>query len=1008
MGCLDENTLVEFAVGTLAPDERRRVEHHVDACDRCMTLLADVAQLATPTKVDGPAADPTRPTRSHRGGDRLGRYVLLREVGRGGMGMVFAAYDPELERQVALKILRDPTADHDDPAGARARLAREAKTMAKLSHAHIVPVFDVGQAPLPGETEPVLFVAMELVEGQTLRAWRSPARDWAESVRLFVQCGRGLAAAHAAGIVHRDFKPDNVLVDDEGRARVTDFGLARRLERAEERPPFTPPPTSRPDRDPADVGTEHERLAGTPPYMAPEQFSGEPVTPATDQFAFCVSMYEVLYGVRPFEGRTFESLREAILRGSPREPTTTEASPSSPSPPAPPPPPWLRRIVMRGLARRPEQRHPSMDALVADLERGLERKARYRRLAFGAGLLTLLTAGAYAAGIQRSEPPLCPQDPTWLAGVWDPSTRTRVLDVLTAIDRPYAASVGVYVTDTLDAWASGWVDARLDACRASRVRAEQSSATMDRRIQCLERRRDEVAALVETLADADQDVLDHAATMLAGVVPTRTCADVEALAAMVPPPEDPRIRARVEHLHERLDAAAAAESAGRHASGLRIVDEIAPEIASLDHAPLRAAWAYRRGRLLADAGDFEHAERQLTEAMQAAVAGGDLRALAEAAGAHGFVLGGRRGEHQPGLDAVAMGRAAAGRLTDVALSARLLSYEGLILGKAGDLGLARETLERAEQMLLDHDEATAHDLATISTNLGNILAQLGHYSLAEARYRRTMEVHRATYGPEHPHVARIMGNLANVLAAIGRFDESVQMAEQALRIRETQLGPEHPDVAETLSNLGVIHTYRGRHDLALPPLQRALEIQRRTVGSEHPVVAVTLNNIGLSQVETGRFAEAEATLERAHALAVAALGADHTDVLMAEYNLGRAAAGRGDHARAVERLAHVLEGRVRVLGPEHPHVGSCADALAASLWALGRHEHARTHWARAARVLAAAERWDDYVESRLALAQAVGSEGPSIAREALARLQQAGITDAQAPLRQWLSERDPP
>ncbi|MEM9458741.1 MAG: serine/threonine-protein kinase [Myxococcota bacterium] len=981
---------MEFAVGTLADDERQRVEHHVDECDHCMTLLADVAQLAAPTR-------PT-PTHLHRGGDRLGRYVLLREVGRGGMGMVFAAYDPELDRQVALKILRDPAGDHRDPCAAHDRLAREAKTMAKLSHPHIVPVFDVGQAPLPGETEPVLFVAMELVEGQTLRTWRSPTRRWDEYVRLFVQCGRGLAAAHDAGIVHRDFKPDNVLVDAQGRARVTDFGLARRLEHSDERPPLATGPSNRSGPDGATVHTEHGQLVGTPAYMAPEQFSTEPATPAVDQFAFCVSMYEALYGVRPFEGQTFELLREAIQHDLPREPPTTGG----------PSPPWLRRVVMRGLAKRPEDRHPSMDALVTTLERGLERQARYRRLAAGVGLLTLLTAGAYTAGVQRSEPTPCPQDPTWLADVWDPSVRARVLDALTAVERPYAPAVGAYVADTLDAWANGWIDARLDACQATRVRAEQSPTMMDRRIRCLERRRHEVRALVQTLTDADQDMLDRAATMLSAVVSPRICADVEMLSAMVPPPEDPRIRARVEHLHERLDAAAAAESAGRHASGLRITDEIAPEVDSLDHAPLRAAWAYRRGRLLADAGDYEHAERQLAEAIQAAVAGGDLRALAEAAGVHGFVLGLQQGEHQRGLDAVAMGRAAAGRLTDVALSARLLSYEGQILGSTGDLSLARQTLERAEQILLDHDEATAHDLATVSANLGNILAKLGHYALAETRYRRTMEVDRATYGLEHPAVARIMGNLANVLAALGRFDESVQMAEQALQIRETHLGPEHPEVAETLNNLGVIHTYRGRHDLALPPLQRALEIRQRALGSEHPVVAATLNNIGLSQVETDRFAEAETTLERAHALGLAALGPEHTNVLMTEYNLGRAAAGRGDHALAVERLAHVLEGRVRVLGPEHPHVGSCADALASSLWALGRHEHARAHWARAAQVLAAAERWDDYADSRLALAEAMGSEGPSIAREALAQLQQAGITDAQAPIRRWLSEYDPP
>nr|WP_255216494.1 serine/threonine-protein kinase [Pseudenhygromyxa sp. WMMC2535] len=311
----------------------------------------------------------------------VGRYTIIGTLGAGGMGIVYVARDEQLDRRVALKLLR--RSDDDDEASVR--LQREAMAMARLSHPNVVTVHEVGRY------QEQIFVAMEFVSGTNLRAWlAAEPRGWREVVAAFVQAGEGLAAAHGAGLVHRDFKPDNVLFGDDGRVRVADFGLAHAMDAAAEEVATLAPDVS--DETISAISldvqlTKTGSLLGTPAYMAPEQFGGGRGDTRSDQFSFCVALWEGLYGRRPFAAPNFVALSQKIMSGAVDEPG--EGGPEVPA--------WLRAVVLRGLSADPDQRWPSMRALLDALARDPV-VIRRRRLRVG-GVVALALAGLIASGV---------------------------------------------------------------------------------------------------------------------------------------------------------------------------------------------------------------------------------------------------------------------------------------------------------------------------------------------------------------------------------------------------------------------------------------------------------------------------------------------------------------------------------------------------------------------------------------------------------------------------------
>ena len=486
-------------------------------------------------------AEPWHESMALDAGAQLGRYLVIECIGAGGVGEVYRAYDTKLSREVALKLLRSRRRQTPTSSGrsrGELRMLREAQAMAQLSHPNVLPVFDVE------ETDYGLALAMEFVPGATLHEWfHVKARTWQEILDMFVQAGRGLAAAHQAGIIHRDFKPGNVMVDArDGRARVTDFGLARHANTgAHDGDARTNAPSSassgEPDRAANDekfrAAFERARTAttltqpvtaagavmGTPAYMSPEAAAGLIVDEQSDQFSFCVALYESLYGRRP-EWSSDGPLAAIVPDRAPESGTAI--------------PTWLTRTIMRGLLRDPEARWPSMSALADELERTPIRHRRNRRAALG--LLGAALIGTTFLLTANAKEERCREEQYSGVSAWGP-TASHALEA--AFSRANANTTFARLAPELDAYHDAWIHARAETCRATHVRHEQSDALLDRSVACLDQRNNELAAVLEVLREDSSSVLEHAVDMVSKLRGLESCRDHAYLAAAVPPPEDP-------------------------------------------------------------------------------------------------------------------------------------------------------------------------------------------------------------------------------------------------------------------------------------------------------------------------------------------------------------------------------------------------------------------------------------------------------------------------------------
>ncbi|MBL8945680.1 MAG: protein kinase, partial [Myxococcales bacterium] len=393
MTCPSADAIVQFVAGGLDEAARQQMELHIDGCPDCASLVHEAnAGMGQTTRRYGEDSSPPSELGELSRGASVSRYIILSLLGEGGLGRVYLAYDPELDRKVAIKLMRDGKEASEEVT---ARLLREGRAMARLAHPNVVVVHDIGMSALGP------FIAMDVVEGGTLRQWLAAApRTWQQIRDMFVAAGRGLEAAHAVGLVHRDFKPTNVLVGLRDQVLVTDFGLARAFGDAREGAPI-------------DVGlrlpgfdaalTRTGTVMGTPAYIAPEQLRGRTVDARADQFSFCVSLYEALFGVRPFAADDLVDYLRAVATGEPQPPRARREVPNA-----------LRKALLRGLADDPTKRHGDMGALLRALT--WDRRARRRHLALGLAAIALAGAGV---GVGFALQPAPPADPTEIDGLVD-------------------------------------------------------------------------------------------------------------------------------------------------------------------------------------------------------------------------------------------------------------------------------------------------------------------------------------------------------------------------------------------------------------------------------------------------------------------------------------------------------------------------------------------------------------------------------------------------------------
>jgi eukaryotic-like serine/threonine-protein kinase len=805
-GCLDDERLLAFLNGALPAASRGDIEAHLASCRTCTDLTTwTAADLASRKRVPG---DSSRPMIGELAiGSQVARYRILGPLGRGGMGEVYAAYHPDLERRIALKIVDE---SGPDSAERRARLLREARAIARLSHPNVVTVHDAGTV---GDR---VYIAMELVDGETVDHWlRGARRTWREVLEVFIAAGRGLAAAHAAEIVHRDFKPQNIMIGKDGSVRVMDFGLARLVN--DDLPSGARPDISSAtaDRGPATV-TKTGALLGTPAYMAPEQFRGEPSDPRSDQFSYCVALHEALYGVRP---RLAHLETEGPMAAAP--PTTPNARRGGV-------PAWLRAAVLRGLHQDPAQRFASMNQLLLVLDRG---RSRLRRRVTGAAA-GLAGALAVLGGWRISHPRQyeCKPLPGRLAAAWPgpgsgAARRESLHRTLLASGRREAPAIWQQLSSALDDHLGRWTAMYQETCEATHARGEQSEEVLDLRMRCLGKNLDEIRALTDVLIAADARVVGQAVSAAGGLTPVTVCADVATLRSTVPLPRDEQSRLAVEGLQRRLNDVRALRDVGYTQVALERARALRPEVEAARYAPLMAELLVATGLIEIDFGNFGGAEVALKDAFVAAEAGNDDATRADAASTLVSAIGqlGRweesdlwAREANAILDRLGAGHSRA--------RAWVLNNQALVLEATGDFAPARRAFEKAIALKLQSTGPKHPDVAMSFLGLGLALKGLGDLEAALAAEDRALALWTEQ---GNSWAAKAENNRGEILALLGRHTEAEQAFQRAMEGLERDTGPENIQLSYPLTGLADVKLATGHPTAAVPLFERALRIRER-------------------------------------------------------------------------------------------------------------------------------------------------------------------------------------
>jgi serine/threonine-protein kinase len=843
-------------------------------------------------------------------GALIGRYIVLHRLGGGGMGVVYVAYDPELDRRLVVKLLRSTA---NDETQARTRLLREAQALARLQHPNVIAVHDVGTL---GDD---VFIAMEYVEGLTLRGWLNERKRTVEEiVDIFLQAGRGLAAAHAAGLVHRDFKPENTLVGKDGRARVLDFGLAHAATATATATAGSSDAAPQPDqiassstpiafREPL---TRTGALMGTPGYMAPEQFQARSTDARTDQFSFCVALFEALHGRRPFEGATLTDLASAVTAGrmiEPREPG----------------PPHLRAILLRGLRVDANERFHSMNAVLDELVRD-PRSARRRRWAYAIGALSLMAVASILVGVVRlvrhARIAPCRGMEQKLDGVWDPATRATVENAFAASGIAGAGTTAQQLATMLDGYTSAWVKARADACEATRVRGEQSERLLDLRVVCLDDRLNELRSLTRELSQPDKAIVDGALDAARQLARLEPCADKRALEAVVPPPNDPKLRARVDALREKVAQARGLADVGKYQAARDLARSVADESAPLGYAALRAEALLVQLQAEDNLGLSKEAEHTLVEALPLAGEAHDDSLMTTLWSTWLWLVSSQSNRNADAELLIPGGEAAVRRVADRDPTA-VIDWQrvlGDVYARAGRFTDAQRMFEKSLALDVKRSDRDDNSVANDLYRLAITFLRQGKADEARDYFARTLTMKEKAFGPMHPEVAIAHNNLGESYALAGRFEEAHQQFEQALTIDEKMLGPMNPRVTAPLDGLGLCAMEQGRLDEAQRYLERELGVSVQAHGPDHPSLATPYMSLAKLLAKQHRLADARAAAARAVAVAEKGLGPDHPDVaepLLVEAQVDLEERQFAVAQRELERSMQLVRTK---LGQEHP------------------------------------------------------------------------------------------
>jgi tetratricopeptide (TPR) repeat protein len=943
---------------------------------------------------------------------RVGRYVLLSRLGRGGMGEVFEAFDPELRRTVAIKVLHERQLPGESRDTRALRLMREAQAMARLSHPNVLTVHDVG------EHDGRVFLAMAKVDGGTLRQWlRKGPRPFRQVHPICLAMGRGLAAAHAAGLVHRDFKPDNVLLGKEGGVFVTDFGIAREADSSEV--PTLPVPEALPPGEGDQPLTATGSLVGTPAYMAPEQYAGRPADARSDQFAFCVSVYEALAGQRPFEEGTLRRMAVTLLdsvrgRGAPLPERPELAPPSHPNIPG-----WVHRLLVRGLSVSPDARFPSMDVLLDALAKD---PAAARRKWLG-GAAAVLGGVALASGVaitvSKPQAQPCTGAPALFSRAWGESQKAAVEKAFLASSAPDAAGAFTRLSSALDAYGEQWSTMHQEACVATRVSGEQPEAHLALRMACLDRRLRAVDALTAELSRADAALVKRSAETVGLLRGVSGCANIEALSAPVPLAEDPALRAKVDTLRTELARAQALLDAGRYQQALPVAQAAADTARTLNYRPMEAealhvlGWAHQR------LSKPDQAMKVWNEAMTAATAGRHDELAVQLAT---DLVGGLSDLRESFSEAHLWARQAHALLERMGgspeLEGKLANHEGILAVREGKLDLAATHYARALALRERTLGPTHVETAKALNNLAYTRNRQGRPAEAVPLCERALAVYEQRLGKDHPLLAQVFGNLAIAQKDLGQYAQALVSTQRSYELRKASLGPDNRQTLLMLNDLGAIHEMMGQTEQALALHRQALEEMRRVFGPESAEAIESVRALANAEERLDRADDALAHYREGMALQLKALPPEDMALYTMEEDVGRMLLEFHKKPReALPYLRMALSRKTRTLGAEHPDTISVRTSIGMTLLALGKSQQALEEMEKAAKLMEPLG-WSDKQSAaiRMALAKALWSarkqqEQPralELARKAAVGFEQLGIYGKRelADAKRWLASRD--
>jgi eukaryotic-like serine/threonine-protein kinase len=801
---------------------------------------------------------------------------------------------------------------------------------------------------------------MEYLDGGSLAQWLQAhpvrtARDVERVIDLFRAAGRGLAAAHAGGLVHRDFKPANVLLGRDGRLKVADFGLAREHASDANR-----------SAEQADSGTA-TATGGTPAYMAPEHLAGR-ADARSDQFSFCVALWEALWGQRPFAHRSIVTrlARDAEDRERlvPIPPASGHKVPRA-----------VIAALSRGLAVDAAGRWPSMDALID----ALDLAPRRRRRRWIAGLAVGAAAVAGVLGSWRpwaAAPSPCARPGDELVGAWDQTARTRAQTGVLASGWSYAGETWARIEPSLDRYAEDWLALRDEACQAALVRHERSAESFDLTMACLDRRREELAALTRILARADANVVEHAVQAVGALSAIAGCREVSGRRADIELPADPVLRGEIEMLQRDL-----ADAQGRQQMGLTqgLLEDAQALAGRATQLRRRGLWAEAKV-LASHALEIDHrfadAEAALGEALQAAAEVGDDRMAANIWARLVLVVGAAQGDARAVQWRLAADAAVVRAGDDPRQRARLHHVLGAALYRVPDLEGAERELTLAIEMRRGFEPPEQLGIADGLSTLASVRSLAGRHQEATPLLEEALAIHESVLGRHHPAVINDRSQLGVFYGRVGRYQDAVAVLQVALTDAEDALGSDHPAVASILGSMGPYLSRNGDTPAGLDAIQRALSIMEargvtddpgytsllvnlavlydwsdrpldalaaneRVIATLQPTTAIerqwlghALANAGSIRASLGDAEAGQRDLERAVTVMESALGEHSSELAGPLFLLGKVLRQRGQHAEAIASLQRAVSLRLEDPGPPHREVAMRLE-LAQARWDAG-------------------------------------------------------------------------